>query len=73
MRIVIQKDTLIEVESYKIESYQTSKSPYEGHYGHYNTKVFKKYSKSKIFYGDYMFYTNQPGVKYLVETLRTRS
>jgi hypothetical protein len=65
----IQKDTIIEVESYKIESYQTSKSPYEGHYGHYNTKVSKSTQKVKFFMGDYVFYTNQPGVKYLVETL----
>jgi hypothetical protein len=65
----LQKDTIIEVESYKIESYQTSKSPYEGHYGHYNTKVSKSTQKVKFFMGDYVFYTNQPGVKYLVETL----
>lgn len=65
----IQKDTLIEVESYKIESYQTSKSPYEGHYGHYSTKVSKSSQQVKFVAGDYVFSTNQPGVKYLLETL----
>ena len=65
----LQKDTLIEVESYKIDSYQTSKSPYEGHYGHYNTKVSKKTEKLKFVAGDYVFSTNQPAVKYLLETL----
>jgi len=65
----IQKDTVIEVETYKIESYQTSKSPYEGHYGHYKTKISKSVQKVPFYFGDYVFYTNQPGVKYLVETL----
>ena len=65
----LQKDTLIEVESYKIDSYQTSKSPYEGHYGHYNTKISKKTEKLKFVAGDYVFSTNQPAVKYLLETL----
>lgn len=65
----IQKDTLIEVESYKIDSYQTSKSPYEGHYGHYTTKVSKSSQHVKFVAGDYVFSTDQPGVKYLLETL----
>lgn len=65
----IQKDTVIEVESYKIDSYQTSKSPYEGHYGHFNTKISKKTEILKFVTGDYVFFTNQPGVKYMLETL----
>ncbi|SEP63533.1 M14 family metallopeptidase [Flavobacterium urocaniciphilum] len=65
----LQKDTIIEIESYKIESYQTSKSPYEGHYGHYNTKISKSIQKVKFFKGDYVYNTNQTSVKYLVETL----
>ena len=36
----IQKDTIMEVESYKIESYQKLQSHLtKGHYAHYNTKV----------------------------------
>jgi Zinc carboxypeptidase len=65
----LKNDTIIEVESYKIDSYQTSKSPYEGHYGHYNTKVSKKTEKLKFVAGDYVFSTKQPAVKYLLETL----
>ncbi|MES2747117.1 MAG: M14 family metallopeptidase [Bacteroidota bacterium] len=65
----IQKDTLIEVESYKIASYETSKSPYEGHYAHYNTKVTKTSEKIPFYKGDYLFSTFQPSVKYLIETL----
>jgi hypothetical protein len=65
----MQKDSLIEVESYKIKSFETGKNPYEGHYGHYNTEVEK--STKKIFFrkGDLIINTNQFGVKYLLETL----
>lgn len=65
----LEKDTVIEVESYKIESYQTSKSPYEGHYVHYDTKTTKSYEKILFLKGDYVFSTDQRGVKYLLETL----
>ena len=65
----LAKDTEIEVESYKIASYETSKSPYEGHYGHYNTVVIKSTEKVQFRKGDYMINTQQAGVKYVLETL----
>lgn len=65
----LEKDTIIEVESYKILEYQTAKTPYEGHYGHYNTKISKTSYKLKFLKGDYVFPTDQFGVKYLLETL----
>ncbi len=65
----ILNDTLIEVELYKIASFETSKSPYEGHYLHYNTKVKATSKKIKFFRGDYLVSTQQSGVKYLLETL----
>lgn len=65
----LANDTEIEVESYKIASYETSKSPYEGHYGHYNTVVTKSIEKIKFRKGDFMINTQQAGVKYLLETL----
>lgn len=65
----LAKDTEIEVESYKIASYETSKSPYEGHYGHYNTVVVKSTKKVQFRKGDLMINTQQAGVKYLMETL----
>lgn len=65
----LANDTEIEVESYKIASYETSKSPYEGHYGHYNTIVTKSTEKVKFRKGDFMINTQQEGVKYLLETL----
>ena len=65
----IQSDSLIEVESYKIADYKTSKNPYEGHYGHYNTVVSSKVEKLKFRKGDFLIKTQQNGVKYLLETL----
>lgn len=65
----LTKDTLISVESYKIEDYKTAKNAYEGHYPHRDTKV----STSKVMLGfragDYVFNTQQKGVKLLLETL----
>ncbi|NHN24310.1 M14 family metallopeptidase [Flavobacterium jejuense] len=65
----ITNDTIIEVESYKIDSYETSKRPYEGHYGHYNTRVTTKTEKIAFKKGDFLIKTQQAGVKYLLETL----
>lgn len=65
----ISQNEIIEVESYKIDSYQTSKNAYEGHYGHYNTTIKKNFEKIKFTAGDYKISTNQLGVKYLLETL----
>jgi hypothetical protein len=65
----IPQNENLEVEIYKIDTYQTSKNAYEGHYGHYNTTVTKSVEKMEFRAGDYKISTNQLGVKYLLETL----
>ena len=65
----LARDTVIEVESYKIADYKTTPNAYEGHYLHRNTSVTKTVEKVTFTKGDYLFPTNQPGVKYLLETL----
>ena len=65
----IQNDTLIEVESYRIADYKTASNAYEGHYPHRETKVTSKIEKVKFLKGDYIFPTQQAGMKYLLETL----
>src|SRR5699024_5579515 len=60
----------LEVEVYHIEDYQTVKNPYEGHYLHKNTKL--KSTKERISIRPNTYYlvpTNQPGIRYLLETL----
>ncbi len=65
----LKKDTLLTVESYKIDTYDTRKQPYEGHYQHYNTKVKATKLKVKFKQGDYIVNTTQNGIRYLLETL----
>jgi len=65
----IQKDSIITVEQYKIKDFKTTSSPYEGHYLHYDTHVFKELKKIKFRAGDFLVPLNQEGVKFLLETL----
>ncbi|HBY68550.1 MAG TPA: hypothetical protein DEG69_12870, partial [Flavobacteriaceae bacterium] len=65
----VKKDTVMTAEVYKIENFKTVKSPYEGHYLHYNTEVSTKTEDVKVKKGDYIAKTDQEGVRYLVETL----
>ncbi|TBV25450.1 hypothetical protein DMZ43_10900 [Meridianimaribacter sp. CL38] len=64
-----ENDTTITVESYEIESYESRKMPYEGHYQHYNTKVTKTEQQVKFLKGDYIINTHQNAFRYLMETL----
>jgi hypothetical protein len=65
----LKKDTLIEVQGYKITDYKTSSTPYEGHYIHRDTKIVAKTERVAFAKGDYVIATQQKGVKYLMETL----
>jgi hypothetical protein len=65
----LKKDTVLNVESYKIADYKTSKEAFEGHYGHYNTSVTASRENVKFSEGDFVVKTNQKNVKYLLETL----
>jgi hypothetical protein len=63
----LKNDTLIEVESYKITDFKTVPNAYEGHYLHRNTTVSSQIVKQSFFKGDYLVYTSQKGVKYILE------
>ncbi len=66
---VLEKDTLLTVESYRIEEYKTRNSPYEGHYLHYDTKVSRNQEKITFTEGDFVVPVRQEGIRYLMETL----
>ena len=66
---VLESDTEMNVESYRIVDFKTSKSAYEGHYPHSEVKVATTVGKLTFKKGDFLIDTNQPGVKYLLETL----
>lgn len=65
----LSRDTLIDVEVYKIENFETVESPFEGHYLHKNTSVSKSIEKIRFRKGDYLVTTFQDGARYLLETL----
>ncbi|WP_053972382.1 M14 family metallopeptidase [Mangrovimonas sp. ST2L15] len=69
----IQKDTTISVESYRIQSFETRNSPYEGHYLHYNTRILSSKVEKTFRAGDYIINTQQKGIRYLLETLEPQA
>lgn len=66
---VLEKDTSFTVISTKIKNYDTSKTPYEGHYNHFNTTTISSEAKITFCAGDLLVPTAQSGIKYLIETL----
>ncbi len=67
------KDTIITIESYKIDAYETRNQAYEGHYSHYNTKIISSEKKMTFMKGDYYIETNQQAFRYLLETLEPQA
>jgi len=65
----LEKEVELEVESYRINDYKTSSSAYEGHYPHHTVNVIPAKKKVQFKKGDFLIKTQQPGVKYLLETL----
>ncbi len=66
---VVKNDSTISAEVYHIKSFETVKNPFEGHYLHYKTEVSKNIENVSIKAGDILIKTQQPGVRYLLETL----
>lgn len=65
----IPRDTAISVEVYTIDDYKTYKTPYEGHYPHYNTTVKTRKESIHLSKGDFLVKTDQKGYRYILETL----
>jgi hypothetical protein len=66
---VMETDTSFSVEAYRIEDYKTGPNPYEGHYPHYDTRTSTSTRTLKLKEGDYIIPTDQPGIRYILETL----
>ncbi len=69
----IEKDTVFEVEVDYIKDYKTSRSPYEGHYYHYQTQTSSSTEKLSFQKGDVIAYTQQNALRYLMESLEARA
>jgi hypothetical protein len=65
----MQQDSLMQVTVYRIEHYETTPRPYEGHYLHTNVKVSRSQQHVKLLKGDYIIPVNQPAARYIIETL----
>src|SRR5690606_13214311 len=65
----LERDSTVMVEMYTIVDFQTVKSPYEGHYLHYDTQTKSEFKNISLSKGDYLVPGAQEGVKYLLETL----
>lgn len=69
----IEQDTTIKLAVYYIADFETFKSPFEGHYMHYNTQVRKESKEIRLRKGDWIVYANQTTNRYLVETLEPQA
>lgn len=68
-----KNDTIISVESYKIEGYNTRSQAYEGHYLHSNVSVSSTIEHINFRKGDYLIRTKQPAIRYILETLEPQA
>jgi len=65
----LERDTVVEVETYRIEQYTAAPRPYEGHHPNSNVQVSLKKIQKQFRKGDYWIHTKQAGRRFLVETL----
>ena len=65
----IEKDTLMSLTYYTIDSYKTLPQPYAGHYLHYDTEVSTHSGTVQLRKGDYVIEVQQPAKRYLLEVL----
>jgi len=69
----LKRDTTFMAEVYHIDTYQTSRNAYEGHYPHYGTTVKTTMEEVTIPRDGYMVPTDQDGIKYILETLEPQA
>jgi len=65
----LERDTVITVTVYRIDSFGTRSQPYEGHYLHHNVQFRRTTEKIRFNRGDYLIPFRQPSCRYLAETL----
>lgn len=65
----LPKDTVMQVESYRIENYTASPRPYEGHHVNSNVQVSRSKKKVSFRKGDFYIPLNQKANRFLIETL----
>lgn len=69
----LSEDVALELEMYTIKDFETSSSPYEGHYLHSKVAVDKEVRTWPYHKGDYVVFVNQATNRYIVETLEPQA
>ncbi|MBA3649352.1 MAG: M14 family metallopeptidase [Chitinophagales bacterium] len=67
--VPLSKDTFIKAQVYYIDTFNTSKEAYEGHYIHSKVTVHSEEQTFPFFQGDYLIPLDQPANRYIVEML----
>ena len=65
----LEKDTTLKVEAYKIETYSTYTTPYEGHYPHYQVNTSHTEQQITFKKGDFVIPVDQPAGRFIIEVL----
>ncbi len=65
----IERDTLMELEVYRIESYTAAQRPYENHFRHNNVKTTTHYEKIKVLKGDFIVEMGNHTDRFVIEML----
>ena len=65
----LDSDSIVEAGVYYIDSYETDRQAYNGHYRHSDVKVRKHTESIQLLAGDYLIPVRQPAIEYLVQTL----
>lgn len=71
--IALKNDTLVDLQVYYIDEYNSPKTPYEGHFLHSEIEVEKHLERIQLYEGDYLIEVNQEANRYIVETLEPQS
>jgi hypothetical protein len=69
----IDKDQIIEVQSYHIETVSSRPSAYEGHLFHDEISLSTQIEPIQVKAGDYLVFLNQTNARYAVETLEPQA
>ena len=65
----LAQDTELTLPQQYIDTYETARQPYEGHYLHHSVKTRQEPGKITFRKGDYVVLLNQPANKFVVEAL----
>ena len=66
-------DKWVEAEVYKIESYNTASSVYEGHFPHSEVEISTLTKQKYLQEGDFIVNTRQPKRRFIIETLEPQA